>query len=110
MESSQILEDYLLQCEKNPLISKEEELALIKSVQEKGVDCQEMRKLESVHLSYITSLAETFHDKGISLADLIQAGNRGLGKAALKYQLNGDFFVFISYASWWIKQEMKEAD
>ena len=39
------LEEYLIEIFKTPLLSIEEEIELSKAVQQKGADCDEMKKL-----------------------------------------------------------------
>ena len=83
----------------------EEELELLKAVQEKGTDSEEMRKLEKANMRFVVSVANQYQKQGLTLEELIEAGNEGLVKAAEKYDLNADH-KFISYAVWWIRQSI----
>ena len=73
--------------------------------QEKGTDCEEMRKLEKANMRFVFSVANQYQKQGLTLEELIEAGNEGLVKAAEKYDLNADN-KFISYAVWWIRQSI----
>ena len=86
-------------------LTTEEDFALTKAVQDKGTDCDEMKKLHEVYDRFVVSIAKQYLDKGLSLDELIEAGKSGLEKAALKYD-HSRGFKFIAYAVWWIRQPM----
>ena len=87
------------------LLTAEEEIRLTKAVQDKGTDCDEMKKLHEVYSSFVTSVAKEYLNNGLSLDELVEAGKTGIAKAALKYD-NSRGFRFISYAVWWIRESM----
>ena len=90
------------------LLTAEEEFKLTKAVQDKGTDCDEMKKLREVYGSFVASVAKEYLNNGLSLDELVEAGKNGIAKAALKYD-NSRGFRFISYAVWWIRQSMLQA-
>ena len=90
------------------LLTAEEEIKLTKAVQDKGTDCDEMKKLCEVYGSFVTSVAKEYLNNGLSLDELVEAGKTGIAKAALKYD-NSRGFRFISYAVWWIRESMLQA-
>ena len=90
------------------MLSEEEEQALIKAIQEKGSECEEMEKLILPNMRFVASVAAQYQDKGLSLEELIEAGKQGLKKAVMKYKTEYDF-KFISYAVWWIRQAIIQA-
>ena len=86
-------------------LSADEEFALTKAVQDKGTDCDEMKRLREVYNRFVTSIAKEYLDEGLSLDKLVEAGMAGLAKAALKYD-HSHGFRFISYAVWWIRESI----
>ena len=99
------LEKYLIEISKTPLLSIEEEIELAKAVQQKGADCDEMKKLVKYNERFVVSVARQYQNRGLSLEELIKAGRAGLAKAALKYDASRGF-KFIAYAVWWIRREI----
>ena len=95
---------------RTPLLTLEEELALVKAIQQKGPDCEEKEQLVKANLRFVVSVAAHYQNqkKGLMLEELIEIGNEGLVKAAEKYNLEADH-KFISYAVWWIRQSIIQA-
>ena len=99
------LEEYLIEINKTPLLSIEEEIELSKAVQQKGADCDELKKLIKYNEWVVVSVAIQYQNKGLSLEELLKAGREGLAKAALKYDASRGF-SFIAFAVWWIRREI----
>ena len=99
------LEKYLIETFKTPLLSIEEEIELAKAIQQKGADCDEMKKLIKCNERIVLSVARQYQNKGLSLEELLKAGRAGLEKAALKYDASRGF-KFVAYAVWWIRREI----
>ena len=87
------------------LLTADEEFKLTKAVQDKGIDCDEMKKLREVYGNVVTCIAKEYLDEELSLDKLVEAGKTGIAKAALKYD-NSRGFRFISYAVWWIRESI----
>ena len=103
--NKQSLEELLVEIGSSPLLTLEEELALLKVVQEKGTDCDEMKQLEKANIRFIVSVAVQYQRQGLTLEELIEAGTEGLRKGAMKYNFEADY-KFIAYAIWWIRQSI----
>ena len=99
------LEEYLIEIHKTPLLSIEEEIELSKAIQQKGADCDEMKKLVKCNERFVLSVARQYQNRGLSIEELIKAGREGLAKAALKYDASRGF-KFIAFAVWWIRREI----
>ena len=104
----QSLDEILEEIGRTPLLAHEEELGLLKAVQEKGTDCDEMKQLEKANMRFIVSVANQYQKRGLPLEELIEAGLKGLRKGAMKYNFEADF-KFIAYAVWWIRQSILQA-
>ena len=65
-------------------------------------------QLVEANLRLVVSYAHRFHGCGLSLIDLIHAGNLGLVEAAHRYDPSRGS-TFVSYASWWVRQAMVHA-
>ena len=85
------LDKYLTEIGKTPLLSIEEEIELSKAIQQKGADCDELKKLIKYNERFVVSVAIQYQNKGLSLEELLKAGREGLAKAALKYDASRGF-------------------
>ena len=102
------IDELLVEIGRAPLLSEEEEQALIKAIQEQGPECEEMEKLIGPNMRLVVSVANQYQNKGLSLEELIEAGTEGLRRAAIKYDVNAEC-KFLSYAVWWMRQAIIQA-
>ncbi len=98
------LERYLKEIKKEPLLSPDEEVDLAKRI--KQGDKKSLEKLIKSNLRFVVSVAKQYNNKNFELLDLINEGNKGLIKAAEKFDEKKGF-KFISYAVWWIRQSIE---
>ncbi len=106
VSSPNILERYLEELGRYPLLSPGEERETARSA--RSGDASALERLVQANLRFVISIARRYRNKGLSFLDLIQEGNVGLVIAARKF--DPDHGVkFISYAVWWIRQAMLSA-
>lgn len=104
--NTESLDKYLHDISKEGLLSVEDEVNLARRIK-KG-DREALERLTKANLRFVVSVAKQYQNHGISLPDLINEGNIGLIKAAVKFDETKGF-KFISYAVWWIRQAIIQA-
>ena len=100
------VERYLRDVNTYPMVTPEEEAELAMRIQE-GDDAAYKRLVEA-NLRFVVSCAKAYQNQGLELCDLINEGNLGLMKAAIRFDATKGF-KFISYAVWWIRQQIMSA-
>ena len=96
-----ILDQYLFEVSKTPLLTAQQEVAIAKRV--RAGDDEAMQELVKRNLRFVISVAKKYQNRGLALTDLIGEGNVGLLTAARKFDPDQGV-KFISYAVWWIRQ------
>ena len=96
-----ILDQYLYEVSRTPLLTPQQEIAIAKLV--RAGDQDAMQELVKRNLRFVISVAKKYQNRGLPLTDLIGEGNVGLLTAARKFDPDQGV-KFISYAVWWIRQ------
>ena len=89
-----------------PLLTREEEKKLAYRI--KDGDKSAIKKMIECNARLVISCANKYRDRGLDMADLIEEGNYGLYKAAMKFDPTKDF-KFSTYATNWIRQTISRA-
>ena len=98
------LNSWLRQVAHHSLLSREEEIALAKRI-ENG-DESACDELVQANMRLVVSVASKYQGRNVPLEDLIQEGNIGVMRAAKKFDYRKGF-KFSTYAIWWIKQAIR---
>jgi RNA polymerase primary sigma factor len=104
--SDNTINRYFQEISKYGLISSEEEVELSGRI--RNGDQNALDRLVMANLRFVISVAKQYQNQGLALSDLINEGNHGLVKAALRFDETRGF-KFISYAVWWIRQSIIQA-
>lgn len=97
---------YMNQIKKFPLLSEEEEKSLIAKAADGSKSAR--KRLVEANLRFVVKIARSFEGRGVSLDELICAGNEGLIRAVEKVNPAKNARV-ITYAVYWIREYIKKA-
>ena len=103
---SKSLDEYLQEIGKEEHLTAEEEAALAQRI--RNGDKAAFDKLMRPNLKFVISVAKQYQNQGLSLPELINAGNSGLIKAAEGFD-ERSVYRFMGYAVWHIKSSILEA-
>ena len=98
------LSSWLRQVAHHSLLTREEEIALAKRI-ENG-DESACDELVQANMRLVVSVASKYQGRNVPLEDLIQEGNIGVLRAAKTFVYRKGF-KFSTYAIWWIKQAIR---
>ena len=87
-------------------LSREREVELSGRIQEGDIVARD--ELVNANLRFVIDVAKNYQNRGLSLSDLISAGNVGLLTAAERFD-GTKGYKFISYAVWWIRQSILQS-
>lgn len=99
----EIIDIYFKDIRKSQPFTYEQEQELAREIQ--GGSQAALDKLVKGNLRFVVTIAREYQGRGIELNDLIQEGNIGLIKAASKFDPEAGF-RFVTYAVWWIRQQI----
>lgn len=101
---SESVAKYFNEVSREKLLTPDEEIELTTLIYETG-DEQAKQKLIKANLRFVISVAKQYQGTGLKLEDLISEGNIGLIKAVDRFDPTRGF-KFISFAVWWIRQQI----
>lgn len=104
--SEKSLEKYLEEIGNYSPLPSEQEVQLAKRI--KKNDKEALDHLVKSNLRFVVSVAKEYQNQGLPMEDLINEGNLGLLKAAVRFDETRGY-KFISYAVWWIRQSILQA-
>lgn len=101
LKPSDPLKRYLHEIKNAPVLTAEQEAAMVKRMREQG-DVNAAKLLVSANLKNVVRIAYEYRSMYHNLLDLIQEGNVGLMKAVSKFDPTQGARLGY-YASWWIR-------
>lgn len=106
--TADLVQMYLKEIGRVPLLSGDEEVAVAKAIA--NGDEAARQRLTEANLRLVVSIAKKYvgRSTNLSLLDLIQEGNIGLFRAVEKFDYQKGF-KFSTYATWWIRQAITRA-
>ncbi len=103
---------YFNDVKKLPVMNREREDEIFNLLLDKNTTKEEKFKLKTElvygNLRFVISVAKQYQNSGLDISDLLSEGNIGLLKAVDKFNPKCGF-KFISYAVWWIRQNIMSA-
>ncbi len=103
LKKSSLLNQYLAEVRRYPILSPEEEHELAVRYNEEG-DEEAGKQLIKSNLRLVVKMAFKFHSQWANVLDLIQQGNMGLMQALGKYDpYNETKTRFSTYAAYWVR-------
>ncbi|MEO0602600.1 MAG: sigma-70 family RNA polymerase sigma factor, partial [Myxococcota bacterium] len=101
--SKDLLNFYLSEVRRYPLLSAEEEKVYAnRFVESEGEDREAAERLVTANLRLVIKIAFQYHRQWANVLDLIQEGNVGLVEALSRYDPSREI-RFSSYAQYWIR-------
>ena len=105
-KDDEVIDYYLNEIKKIPLLTPSEELELAKKAKNGDISAKE--KIVKSNLRFVITIAKKYQNHGLDHEDLISEGNIGLLIAIEKFEPSKGY-KFISYAVWWIRQSILRA-
>lgn len=101
VQARDLLQRYMAEVQRYPLLSRDEELELSRRYVQTG-DAKLAYRLVTANLRLVVKIAWEYRRAAFNLLDLIQEGNVGLMQAVKKFDPERNVKL-SSYAAWWIR-------
>lgn len=97
---------YLNEISKYPLLTRAQEILLLKKIRQGSREAMDL--LVKSNLRFVVNIANLYKGQGLEVGELISEGNLGLMEAARRFDPDQKI-KFISYAVWWVRQNITRA-
>ena len=104
-DDAEVLRRYFHDIEDSQPLSREREVELAERITRGDMEARD--ELVRANLRFVVDVARQYQNRGLTMAELVSAGNMGLMKAADRFDGERGF-KFISYAVWWIRQSIMQ--
>ena len=105
-DQKDIYMQYLNDISRYPLLTREQEAVLLQKSAEGSKAALDM--LVNANLRFVVNIANLYKGRGLDIMELINEGNMGLIEAARRFDRSQNI-KFISYAVWWVRQNITRA-
>ena len=105
-DQKDIYMQYLNDISRYPLLTREQEAVLLQKSAEGNKTALDM--LVNSNLRFVVNIANLYKGRGLDIMELINEGKMGLIEAARRFD-RSQKIKFISYAVWWIRQNITRA-
>ena len=105
-EERDVYFQYLNDISKYPLLTREQETLLLAKIRQGSREAMDM--LVKSNLRFVVNIANLYKGQGLDVCELISEGNMGLMEAARRFDPKQKI-KFISYAVWWVRQNITRA-
>ena len=105
-EERDVYFQYLNDISKYPLLTREQETLLLAKIRQGSREAMDM--LVKSNLRFVVNIANLYKGQGLDVCELISEGNMVLMEAARRFDPNQKI-KFISYAVWWVRQNITRA-
>jgi RNA polymerase primary sigma factor len=107
-DRSTCVSKYLQEISEYPLLTKEQEHAIARRMNEAASGDPTYHDLVKSNLSFVVKIASEYKNMGLPFEDLLNEGNIGLIEAAHHFDPTRGT-KFITYAIWWIRKSILKA-
>ena len=104
-DDAEVLRRYFHDIEDSRPLPREREVELAERITRGDMEARD--ELVRANLRFVVDVARQYQNRGLTMAELVSAGNMGLMKAADRFDGERGF-KFISYAVWWIRQSIMQ--
>ena len=106
---SETLQLFLKHCDRYPLLTAAEEIALARAIAQGGPEgLAAKQRMVASNLRLVVAIAKKYLNRGLDFEDLLQEGTLGLHRGVEKFDASKGYKL-STYVYWWIRQAITRA-